>query len=264
MPVYRLGPELRFPPADAGGPEGLVAIGGDFRPERLILAYASGIFPWPARGAELLWFSPDPRFVLVPERVHVSRSLARTIRRGRFEVRADTAFDRVIAGCATVRRPGQQGTWISTSLRLGFLELHRAGLAHSVEAWSRGRLVGGLYGLSLGRVFFGESMFSLEPDASKVAFVTLVGNLLHWGFSLVDCQVPTEHLARFGAEPWPRPRFLQALGQALAAPTRSGPWTLPLDPLAALRLLSEMHRTAGNESSSDAAPGAPHRGARRS
>lgn len=235
--MYLLTEELVFPPPEAASEEGIVAVGGDVSPERLVLAYSQGIFPWPVRGLPLLWFCPDPRFVLAPHRAHVQRSLRRTVRKGDFEVRADTAFDRVIAGCASVPRRGQDGTWITDELRSGFEQLHELGYAHSIEAWLDGELVGGLYGVSLGRAFFGESMFARAPDASKVAFLTLLGQLVTWRFDFVDCQVHTEHLARFGAEHWPRRRFLQSLRRSLGAPTRRGPWRLSVGPSEALERL---------------------------
>lgn len=238
MPVYLRSSELRFPPPESASPEGLVAIGGDLSVERLLLAYAQGIFPWPCEGLPLLWFSPDPRFVLEPRRAHVPRSLRKRIRRGGFEVRCDTAFAQVIGRCRRVRRPGQNGTWITPQLERAFIALHESGYAHSVECWIEDRLAGGLYGVSLGRSFFGESMFADVSDASKIAFVTLLGNLVDWGFDLVDCQVHTEHLARFGAEAWPRHRFLEALRRSLEAPTRKGPWRLSLDAAAALERLT--------------------------
>lgn len=237
MPVYLLTDELIFPPPEGASPEGVVAIGGDFAPERLILAYGQGIFPWPTEGFPLLWFSPDPRFVLVPERAHVGRSLRKTIRRGTYRVTADEAFGEVIRACSDEPRPGQSGTWITDELIAAFETLHARGLAHSIEAWQGDTLVGGVYGLSLGAAFFGESMFAHAPDASKVAFVTLLGNLAEWGFAMVDCQVYTDHLSRFGAEKWPRRRFLAALHHALERPTRQGRWTLPFDPEGALARL---------------------------
>lgn len=238
MPVYLLTDELIFPPPEGASPEGVVAIGGDFAPERLLLAYSQGIFPWPTEGFPLLWFSPDPRFVLLPREARVSRSLRRSIRRDTYRVTCDLAFGEVIRECAEQPRPGQSGTWITDELVLGFEGLHARGFAHSVEAWHGDTLVGGVYGVSLGGVFYGESMFAHAPDASKVAFVTLLGNLDAWGFALVDCQVYTDHLARFGAEKWPRARFLAALHAALERPTRRGPWTLPLSPAAALEQLA--------------------------
>jgi len=205
--------------------DGLLAWGGDLSGERLLAAYRRGIFPWYSEGQPILWHSPDPRFVLVPPRIHVPRSVKKEINRGTYEVRYDTAFPLVIAACARVPRPGQYGTWITRDMERAYLQLHRDGYAHSVESWADGQLCGGLYGVSLGAVFYGESMFSLAPDASKVAFVTLARRLQGWDFELIDCQVETEHLSRFGAEHWPRARFIQALQHALGAPTRQGPWT---------------------------------------
>lgn len=219
-----------FPPTSATSPDGVIAFGGTPDPETLKEAYGRGIFPWPHADVPLLWFCPDPRFVLELAAVRLSRSLRKELRRDRFEIRVDTDFAGVIRGCATAERPGQGGTWITDDLAAGFTALHREGLAHSIEAWRRGRLVGGLYGLSLGSIFFGESMFALEPDASKVAFATLLANLDHWGFPLVDCQSYTAHLASFGAEEWRRSRFLAALKRALRAPTRRGPWTFEMTP----------------------------------
>jgi leucyl/phenylalanyl-tRNA--protein transferase len=164
--------------------------------------------------------------VLLPSALQISRSLGKALRRGDYEVRLDTAFRRVIEACARVPRPGQSSTWITADMIDAYCELHERGVAHSAEAWRDGELVGGLYGVSLGAAFFGESMFALAPDASKVAFVTLVRALSSWGIDLVDCQVRTEHLARFGAEDWPRARFLGALREALAKETRFGPWTM--------------------------------------
>lgn len=237
MAIYRLTRDLVFPPPERASHEGLVAVGGDTRPERLMLAYSQGIFPWPHQGMPLLWFSPDPRFVIPLEHAHVGRSLRKRVRSGDYEIRADTAFARVLEGCAGVPRPGQDGTWITDEIRNGYLALHERGYAHSIEAWKDGELVGGLYGVSLGKSFCGESMFALAPDASKVAMVTLLGNLVHWGFHFVDCQVYTEHLERFGAMEMPRAEFLQALRLAVAEPSRPGPWLFDLDPVQALARL---------------------------
>jgi leucyl/phenylalanyl-tRNA--protein transferase len=245
MPVYMLNDELRFPPPEGASPEGVVAIGGDAAPERLVLAYSLGIFPWPHRELPLLWFSPDPRFVLGFDNVHIGRSLRKRIKAKPFEVRADTSFQEVMRGCAESPRPGQDGTWITPELRAGFESLHARGLAHSIEVFDEQRLVGGLYGVAIGRAFCGESMFAREPDASKIAMVTLLGNLRHWGFHFVDCQVYTEHLSRFGATEWPRSKFLLALRRALSLPTHPGPWQLALDPHAALL---ELDRTAAESS----------------
>ncbi len=223
MPVFRLDDRLLFPPVD-GAEDGLLAVGGDLRPERLVLAYRSGIFPWYSAGQPILWHSPDPRMVLLAGDLRVSRSLRKTIKQGRYRITLDTAFRRVIEACARARRPGQRGTWITAEMKDAYTELHRRGLAHSVEAWREEKLVGGLYGVSLGAAFFGESMFAAAPDASKVAFVALVEQLARWGIALIDSQVHTDHLARFGASEWPRAAYLRALRKALARPTRDGPW----------------------------------------
>ncbi len=224
-----------FPHPSTASPEGVVAVGAAPRPDVLKTAYLQGIFPWPHEGFPLLWFSPDPRFVLVPTEAHLHRSLKKELRRTPLEVRADTAFRAVIDGCADKRRPGQRGTWITEEMIEGYCALHQQGLAHSIEAWRGDKLVGGLYGVSFGEVFFGESMFQHEPEASKVAFATLLANLIEWRFSLVDCQSHTEHLERFGAVYWPRERFLDVLARAVRAPTREGRWRLELGPKDAAR-----------------------------
>lgn len=237
MPVYLLTDALVFPPPEGASREGVVAIGGDFRVERLLLAYSQGIFPWPTEGMPLLWFSPDPRFVLKPTEAYIGKSLRKTIRKGHFEVRFDTAFERVIRACGEVGRPGQDGTWITPELIKGYVELHELGYAHSIEAWLNGELVGGLYGVSLGNLFFGESMFARVPEASKVAFTTMLGHFVSWGIELVDCQVATEHLARFAATEWSQRRFLKTMRELVAHPTRKGPWVATLTPSEALALL---------------------------
>jgi leucyl/phenylalanyl-tRNA--protein transferase len=226
VPIYFLGddPEA-FPPPEKADRSGLLAVGGDLTPERLLSAYARGIFPWYSAGQPILWHSPNPRFVLEPDKLHVGKSLRKTLKAGTYEVRYDTAFADVITACGQAPRPGQDGTWITGEMRDAYVELHRLGFAHSVEAWADGELKGGLYGVSLGAAFFGESMFARAPDASKVAFSTAVERFKGWGFHFIDCQVETEHLARFGAEHWPRRRFLDALATALREPTRRGPWT---------------------------------------
>jgi leucyl/phenylalanyl-tRNA---protein transferase len=224
MPIFRLGREIAFPHPDESDPSGLLAVGGDLSPERLLLAYASGIFPWYAEDQPILWHSPDPRAVLRPADLHVPKSLAKTLRRGRFELRLDTAFEAVIQSCAEIPRPGGGGTWITAEMLHAYCSLHRLGFAHSAEAYAGGRLVGGLYGVSLGSVFFGESMFAREPDASKAAFVALVRQLARWGFELIDCQQHTRHLARFGAVLWSRKCYLEALARGTERPTRRGAW----------------------------------------
>lgn len=226
MPVYRLGPEPLFPPPEEAEEGGLLAVGGDLSPERLVQAYAMGIFPWYDESQPILWFSPDPRMLLRPPELRISRSLARTLRRGRFEIRLDTAFERVIRCCSDLRRQSGEGTWITEDMVEAYCRLHDLGLAHSAEAWRGDELAGGLYGVSLGSAFFGESMFTRASDASKAAFVTLVQQLERWDFDLVDCQLSTPHLARFGAVEWPRAEFLKALAVAVGRPTRRGAWRL--------------------------------------
>lgn len=225
-PVYRLTSELSFPHPDEAEPGGLLAVGGDLAPGRLLLAYASGIFPWYEEGLPILWHSPDPRTALRPSQLRIGRSLRRFLRASPFEIRLDTAFARVIHACARVPRSQGEGTWITEDMIDAYQRLFELGYAHSAEAWLGQELVGGLYGVSIGRCFFGESMFALQTNASKVAFATLVRQLVRWEFDLIDCQVHTEHLARFGATPWPRHRFLTALESALGSPTRRGRWQL--------------------------------------
>jgi leucyl/phenylalanyl-tRNA--protein transferase len=223
--------DLRFPPAELASPEGLLAVGGDLRAERLLEAYRHGIFPWYNPGQPILWWSPDPRAVLFPAKLRVSRSLGKTLRRKRFEVTLDSAFRDVMLHCAEPRddRPGH-GTWITPEMIEAYCVLHQRGLAHSVESWLDGKLVGGLYGVALGSVFFGESMFSRETDASKVAFVQLVRQLELWGFALVDCQLPSAHLSSLGAEEIRRREFLERLEPALQQPGRPGHWRFEADP----------------------------------
>ncbi len=231
---------IAFPAPSSATEDGVVAIGGDVCPERLLLAYQSGIFPWPIRGYPLVWFSPDPRFVLSLPDAHVGRSLRKAVRKRAFEIRADTAFREVVRRCADVPRPNQAGTWITDAIIDGYCALHELGYAHSIEAYQDEALVGGLYGVSLGGSFFGESMFSVQPDASKVCFATLLGNLCAWGFTMVDCQVHTSHLERFGAAQWDRRRFLRALAISTQRPTRVGNWELPLQGGDALSAIDAM------------------------
>ena len=231
MPVYRLGPDIVFPPVDEAE-HGLLAVGGDLRPERLLNAYASGIFPWYSEGEPILWHSPDPRFVLTHETFRVPKRLERVVRSGLYRVTLDEAFEDVVEACASTPRAGQDGTWITEDMKSAYAELHREGFAHSIEAWRRrpegeaDELVGGLYGVSIGAAYFGESMFSRASDASKVAFVTLMRQLAAWGITLIDCQVETEHLARFGATNWPREQYLNTLQKAVRQPTQRGQWKL--------------------------------------
>lgn len=224
-PPVLSGDPQAFPDPASADADGLVAIGGDLSPDRLVAAYARGIFPWPHEGYPLLWFSPDPRMILPLSALHIPRRLARTIRAGRFEVRFDTAFDAVIARCATIPRPGEGGgTWITPAMQAAYGQLHALGVAHSAETWRDGALVGGLYGVSLGAMFCGESMFADEDDASKVAFAVLATELARRGFHFIDAQTHSDHIAAFGAGLWSRARFLAALEEAMAVPTRAGRW----------------------------------------
>ena len=192
-----------------------MAVGGDLSEDRLLLAYSMGIFPWYSEGSPILWWSPDPRLILIPGELKVSRSLSQVIKKGVFSVTIDTAFERVIRNCAEINREGQEGTWITEEMISAYISLHFAGHAHSVESWDRGELAGGLYGIALGKAFFGESMFAIKSNASKVAFVTLVEHLKKLNFSFIDCQVTTEHLKSLGAKEVGRRKFLQMLKEAL-------------------------------------------------
>ena len=224
MTIYRLFDEPVFPDPEEADPDGLLAVGGDLSPQRLLTAYSNGIFPWYAENSPILWWSTNPRLVLIPDEFHLPRSLGRVLRGGTFSFTLDRDFSGVISGCARSPRPGQEGTWIVDEMVEAYTLLHRLGYAHSVEAWRDGELVGGLYGISLGSAFFGESMFYTVPDASKAAFAVLVGQLAAWGFTLIDCQQSTHHLLRFGAREMQRFRFLAALREAMDAPTREGAW----------------------------------------
>jgi leucyl/phenylalanyl-tRNA--protein transferase len=204
-------------------PAGLLAAGGDLEPQRLIAAYRRGIFPWYEAGQPILWWSPDPRAVLFPEEFHVSRSLHRTLRRELFTTTVDTDFAAVIGQCAR-ERPGQRGTWITTEMKQAYLAMHRLGLAHSVEVWHREQLVGGVYGLSLGRVFFGESMFSTMADASKVGLLSLARLLQAWNYPLIDCQISSPHLHTLGATLIPRRRFVALLDELCSQSPAAGSW----------------------------------------
>lgn len=226
MPVFALSDELVFPDPRLAHSSGLLAVGGDLHADRLLLAYSHGIFPWPIPGYPLAWFSPDPRMVLFPDQLRVSRSLRGLMRKGTFEIRVDTDFENVARHCAKPDRRKEQSTWITPEMLDAYVELHRLGFAHSFEAWHDGALVGGLYGISLGAGFFGESMYFDVPNASKVAFVALVRQMQRWGFSLIDCQVYTGHLERFGAVEIPREQFLTELDAVLEQPTKRGSWQL--------------------------------------
>lgn len=230
MPVYRLTDELVFPSPWLARKDGLLAVGGDLSEARLLLAYQLGIFPWYSEGDPILWWSPDPRVVLFPAAFRPSRSLRRLLRRGLFSVTADTAFDRVIEACASTRYEGRESTWITPEMLAAYVRLHRAGFAHSVECWRDGHLAGGIYGVSLGRCFFGESMFSAEPNASKVCLAVLVAQAIEWGFALIDGQVHSPHLASLGFREIARSGFLTLLEEHACAQTRRGPWHLTAAP----------------------------------
>ena len=217
--------DLRFPPVDLASPEGLLAIGGDLRPERLLEAYRHGIFPWNSGNQPILWWSPDPRTVLFPEKLHISRSLKRSLRPGQFSLTLDTKFREVMLGCAGPRpQYPDGGTWITAEMLAAYTRLHELGYAHSVETWQEGQLVGGLYGVALGGAFFAESMFTHASDASKIALVSLVRQLQTWGFRLIDCQQSSPHITALGAEAIPRQNFLDHLAAALTLPERRGRW----------------------------------------
>jgi leucyl/phenylalanyl-tRNA--protein transferase len=217
--------DLRFPPIDLASPEGLLAVGGDLRPERLLEAYRHGIFPWYDEDQPILWWSPDPRTVLFPDKLHISRSLEKTIRRGHFTVTLDRCFRDVMQQCAEPRpQYPDGGTWITAEMLDAYTLLHKQGYAHSVETWQDGNLVGGLYGVALGGAFFAESMFTRVPDASKVALVSLVRQLEVWGFRLMDCQQSSPHVMALGAEEISRREFLDHIAAALTLPDRQGHW----------------------------------------
>lgn len=218
-------PDQPFPPLENAlhEPNGLLAVGGCLSTTRLINAYRRGIFPWYNPGEPILWWSPDPRLVLFPEKLVVTRSLRKTIRKNRFSITFDKVFNDVVDGCAGVRKEGT-GTWITSDIYRAYQHLHQLGIAHSVEAWLNGELVGGLYGLALGRVFFGESMFHNRTDASKVAFVALVEGLKCWDFQLIDCQVRTSYLESFGAQLLDRNKFISLLDRYCETPATLPAW----------------------------------------
>jgi leucyl/phenylalanyl-tRNA--protein transferase len=223
-------PDITFPGVELAlkEPDGLLAIGGDLSTARLLNAYASGIFPWYGPGQPILWWSPDPRLVLRPETLHISRSLQKTLRKRPFTITLDAAFETVIDHCAAPR-DNASGTWITPEMKTAYLELHRRGYAHSVDGWQDTWRVGGLYGVSIGRVFFGESMFAHASDASKVALATLARQLSRWGFPVIDCQVHTPHLQSLGAIPLPRKEFVGILGRACALTPPPSPWRFDRD-----------------------------------
>ena len=225
MPLFRLSERIDFPPAWLARSDGLLCIGGDLTPQRLVLAYQNGIFPWFSQNEPILWWSPDPRLVLFPGDIRVSRSLRKKIKKNRFEVRINTAFEQTIVACSKPRQRKDEGTWLVEDMIDAYISLHQMGYAHSVEVWKEDRLTGGLYGVSLGKSFFGESMFSREPDTSKIALVALAFHLARFGFDMIDCQVTTDHLLRMGATEIPRDRFLDILNRSVNGNPTGTVWT---------------------------------------
>ncbi|MFO8112702.1 MAG: leucyl/phenylalanyl-tRNA--protein transferase [Desulfosalsimonadaceae bacterium] len=228
MPIFRLSDRISFPPAHFASNSGLLAIGGDLSESRLLMAYRMGIFPWFSEEDPILWWSPDPRLVLYPQDIRISRRLRRTIRKGVFTVSSDTVFDRVIEECARVRIENGEQTWLVDDMMQAYTGLHEMGYAHCVETWHEGRLAGGLYGISLGGIFFGESMFTRISDASKTALVALCAHLQEKGFDMIDCQMTTPHLIRMGAAEIPRKEFLKKLAASMQRPTDVGRWDVRL------------------------------------
>jgi leucyl/phenylalanyl-tRNA--protein transferase len=228
MPVYYLGEEPVFPPAEYSDSDGILAVGGDLSPERLIEAYSHGIFPWYSSETPIIWWSPDPRFVIYPEDVKISKSMRQVLKRKIFEIKFDTSFREVITACSG-KRKHEKGTWITSEMIEAYVALHKMGIAHSIEAWHEGKLAGGLYGVSLGGMFFGESMFSRMSNASKSAFIVLADNLQRLGFDLIDSQVHTDHMESLGAFEMDREIFLKIVSESVERETIIGNWgTNPL------------------------------------
>lgn len=227
MPVFWLDDQsLEFPAPELATPEGILAVGGDLSPARLLEAYAGGIFPWFNEGDPILWWSPDPRFVLFPDELVVSKSMRPYFNQKKFQVSFDQDFEAVMRGCQQSNRNGQSGdTWITEDMIQAYVQVHQLGYAHSVEVWQDGNLVGGLYGISLGKIFFGESMFARVSNASKFGFITLVQKLREKGFTLIDCQQQTQHLGSLGAKPISRKSFLNYLQENKKLKTLTGSWT---------------------------------------
>lgn len=217
--------QIKFPNPELADTDGLLAWGGDLEAETLLNAYSKGIFPWYRKGQPILWWSPNPRLVLFPEKLKISDSLRQRINKNQYEIRFDTNFEEVIEYCAKIKRKGQRGTWITGEMQEAYIALHHLGFAHSVEAYYQGKLVGGLYGVSIGAVFFGESMFYLMPDASKVSLYNLVQKLIGWNYRLIDAQQSTSHLISLGAEEVSRKEFLKLLESAVKLEGRKGKWT---------------------------------------
>ena len=224
MPVEISRRKLEFPDLDEADDSGLLAVGGDLSIERLKLAYSKGIFPWYEKGMPILWWSPDPRMVLFPDKMIISHGLKQSIKKQQFTITIDKAFERVIKNCAKTPRKGENGTWITNEMRNAYIRLHKAGYAHSAEAWLDDKLVGGLYGVAIGKAYFGESMFHHVTNASKVAFYHLVEKLSSWDFKIVDAQVYTNHLESLGGEMIPRSQYIQILEKALLVEDGPGSW----------------------------------------
>lgn len=224
MPVEISYPSFQFPDLDQADESGLLAMGGDLSIERLKLAYSKGIFPWYQKGMPILWWSPDPRMVLFPEKIIISHSLKQSIKKQQFTVTIDKAFEQVIKNCSETPRKGENGTWITREMKMAYTNLHKAGYAHSAEAWLDGELVGGLYGVAIGKVYFGESMFHHVSNASKVAFYHLVEKLSSWNFKIIDAQVYTNHLESLGGEMIPRSQYIHIIESALLIEDIPGSW----------------------------------------
>jgi leucyl/phenylalanyl-tRNA--protein transferase len=224
MPVFRIPDDLIFPDPDLAEEDGLLGVGGDLRPERLLLAYGNGIFPWFSKGEPIMWWSPDPRCVLRPEKLKISTSLRQALKKGNYEIRFDTCFEEVIRHCSAAKRKGQRGTWITREMQEAYIRLYELGFAHSTEVFMDGKLAGGLYGVSIGGTYSGESMFHLRPEASKIALYHLVERLKERGCPLIDCQVTNQHLVSLGAEEMPRKEFLKQLIKIREKKGHRGKW----------------------------------------
>lgn len=235
MPIFLKPGDLEFPPPEYADEDGIIAIGGDISPKLLIAAYSAGIFPWPHEDWPILWFCPNPRFVLSPHHIRINRSLRKALLNSKLEIKADTDFLSVISQCR-ISRMAEEGTWITDEMIKGYVGLFEMGYAHSIEAYSDNILVGGLYGVSIGSIFFGESMFCTQSYASKICLVSLAAHLIQWGFTLIDCQAHTDHLANMGAQHIERDDFLRRLIKSHELPTRLGPWYLNLSLREALGL----------------------------
>ena len=226
MPVFQLSESIFFPPPELAREDGLLAVGGDLSTERLLLAYQMGIFPWYSEGDPILWWAPTPRLILKTHNFHLSKRLSREIKKGVFTFSADQAFPKVIKNCTHRRANQQDSTWITDEMLTAYCLLHDLGHAHSIESWHEGELVGGLYGVSLGGVFFGESMFTLKSNASKAALYALSKKLVAWNFDFIDCQMHTPHLASLGAEEIPGPEFFAILQKSIFRPSHKGKWSI--------------------------------------